>query len=408
MTARPSRRVALLANETGQGRGHVTTLATVARALSGRFDGIAALSRREHAGALTLLCRAVLPAPVLGRRPDAEVLGLPAEPPPDAPAPRWADSWANWIGRRGFRNPDRLARQVRFWQDTIWQTGAALVVADYAPCALLAARALGVPSVVIGNAVGIAPPDMPAFPPLSEVPGGVLLDEGETVALANRALVPLGVPALDRLAQVFEATLQLPRGLALWDPYGPWRRAPLLLPIDRLPPLSTGDGHTVFAYLTVDQLAEPGMAATLATLDLPMKLVVPGLTAAQAAALAAVNPHLSIAAAPLPADEIARTARLIVCQGQAGTAALAVLAGVPMLALPQHNEQACNARGAAATGAHRMLAPAARSAAALSGTLRTMWEDAGLAARARTVAESARAAFPEPAEAVLARALARF
>lgn len=408
MTARPGPRVALLANETGQGRGHVTTLATVARALHGRFACTAALSRREQAGALALLCRSVLPAPVLGRRPDAEVLGLPADAPPDAPPPRWADSWANWIGRRGFRNPDRLARQVRFWQDTIWQTGAALVVADYAPCALLAARALGVPSVVIGNAVGIAPPDMPAFPPLSEVPGGVLLDEGETVALANRALVPLGVPALDRLAQVFEATLQLPRGLALWDPYGPWRRAPLVLPIDRLPPRSTGEGTTIFAYLTLDQLAEPGMAATLATLDLPMRLVVPGLPPEQAAGLAAANPRLTVAATPLPPDEIARIARLILCQGQAGTAALAVLAGVPMLALPQHNEQACNARGAAATGAHRMLLPGARGPQALAATLRQMWQDAGLGLRARDLAATLRPAFPEDAQTVITRALARF
>ena len=66
--------VALLACETGTGRGHVATLAGVELALAGRYTCVAGLSRLEYASVLALHCREVVQAPVMARRPDAEVI----------------------------------------------------------------------------------------------------------------------------------------------------------------------------------------------------------------------------------------------------------------------------------------------------------------------------------------------
>ncbi len=411
---RPRLPTALLACETGNGRGHVVTLGGVAQALAGRFQCHAALSRMDHAAALALHCASVRQAPVMARRPDGEVLaarpGRPLGIVPDlgGRSVPWADSWANWIGRRGFRNVERLRAQVRFWQDLIWETGASLVVTDYAPSALLAARALGVASVVTGTAIGIAPPDMPRFPLMAPLAGGLVLDEDQTAALISEAVAPLGGPPLERLAQLYTATLPLARGFALWDPYEDWRDQRLLLPLDTAPPLAEGRGDVVFAYLSTSEFAEPGIVEALRRLPLPVVLVAPGLPADQAAALRAANPNLTISPVPLAIPEIVRRARVVLNAGQAGTAAVAMLAGIPMLALPQHNEQAANARGAARTGAHRVLSRHQRSAEAVLGALTAMWEDSALQGRAQALALDLRAQTPLGALHETRAALARF
>lgn len=410
----PRRPVALLACETGTGRGHVVTLAGAAQALAGRFDCVAALSRLEYASTLALHCTAVHQAPVMARRPDAEVLAArPGQPLRDVPdlggrKVKWADSWANWIGRRGWRNVALLRDQVRFWQDMIWKTGASLVVTDYAPSALLAARALGVPSVVTGTAIGIAPTGMPRFPVLSPVPGGVLLDEDQTATLISEAVAPLGGPPLTRLAELYTATLPLARGFAVWDPYAEWRQQRLLLPVENHPPRSEGRGEVIFAYLSTTEFHEPAIIAALKSLPLPLVMFAPGLDPALAGELRAANPLLDLSATPLPMPDIVRRARIVLNAGQAGTAAVAMLAGIPMLALPQHNEHAANARGAARSGAHRVLYRDQRSATAIVGTLTEMWEDATLWPRAQALADDLRATHPRGALEETREALARF
>lgn len=410
----PRRRVALLACETGTGRGHVVTLAGAAQALAGRFDCVAALSRLEYASVLSLHCTAVHQAPVMARRPDAEVLaahpGAPLRDLPDLGGRRvlWADSWVNWIGRRGFRNVGLLRAQVRFWQDMIWRTGAALVVTDYAPAALLAARALGVPSVVVGTAIGIAPTNMPRFPILSPVAGGVLLDEDETAALISEAVVPLGGPPLARLAELYTATLQLARGFAVWDPYAEWRTQKLLLPLETAPSLATTRGDCLFAYLSTTEFQETAIVEALTRLPMPVLMFAPGLASDQAAALSAANPRLTISAVPLAVDQITRRARIILNAGQAGTAAMAMLAGIPMLALPQHNEHAANARGAAKSGAHRVLYRDERSAERIVQGLVAMWDDTALWDHAQVLAVQLRAGQPRGALDEMRDAMARF
>jgi len=410
-----ARRTALLACETGTGRGHVVTLAGVARVLVGHWDCVAALSRLEYAAVLSLHARAVHLAPVMARRPDAEVLAPRPAPLPPRRLPDfagrsvyWADSWVNWIGRRGFRDVARLRAQVAFWQDMIWRTQAELVVTDYAPAALLAARALGVPSVVTGTAIGIAPLGIPRFPVFPTAPGAVLLDEDETAALISEAVAPLGGPPLARLAELYTATLALPRGFPAWDPYGEWRQERLLLPLEEHPPRATGRGDRVFAYLSTTEFQEPGIVEALRRLPLPVTMFAPGLPEADAAALRAANPRLRISKAPLPVAEIVASARLILNAGQAGTAALAMLAGIPMLALPQHNEHAANARGAVALGGHRLLYRPERSAEAIQSALLAMWEDSALSAAAQRVAGRLRAQTPRGALEETREALVRF
>ncbi len=213
----------------------------------------------------------------------------------------------------------------------------------------------------------------------------------------NRTLGARGLPPLARLPEVYAADLSLPRGVTLWDPYAEWRERPLLLPIERLPPLSEGQGSEVFIYFSTGELNEPAIREALLRLPFAARLVAPGLAPGLARGLAA-NPRLRIEPAPLPPSEIVARSRVIMCAGQAGTLSLAVLAGVPVLALPVQLEQLSNAlRASGHLSACRVVPRIERSAQAILDALADLWFRPGLAQAARDEAVRLRAQYDESA-----------
>lgn len=397
MCPKPPRPAVLLGCEAGLGRGHVVTLATVARALSGRATVHARIPKLDHAAILAPWCASLSRGMHLRRS---------RRPGTDADDRRGA-TWAHWLVQCGFDKPELLRNHVSWWRDTMLHLRPALVIAEWAPCALLAARSLGLPCVATGASFGLPPATLARFPSLDPDIDGAPVDEEALCARINATLVPEGLEPLDRLAQVYASDLALPRGIVHWDPYRRWRREPLLLPLDRLPPLSEGRGREVFIYFSSIEFSDPALVETLCTLPFPAILVAPSLPDILRARLQA-NPLLSIAPAPLRPAEIVARARVVLCAGQAGTMALAVLAGLPVLALPMHSEQKNNAMGAAAAlSSCRWIAPKERSAAAVIAELRAMLADAALPERARAAAPALRATFPDDAVQVYRRQLSQ-
>ncbi len=67
-------------------------------------------------------------------------------------------TWGEFMGDLGFRDPAFLATQIGWWRETMRTRRISLVIADYAPCALLAARSWGIPCAGIGTGYGLPPP----------------------------------------------------------------------------------------------------------------------------------------------------------------------------------------------------------------------------------------------------------
>jgi hypothetical protein len=391
--AAPAPRRALLCSEAWQGRGHVTTLATVARALAPLWRSQGIIAQVDHADVLASVC-------------DRVDRGMHLAPPPDAiPSPSL--NWGGWLRMRGFGDPALLRWRFDWWVAALDAIRPALVVADFAPTALLAARARGIPSVVTGAAFSLPPATLARFPDLLSAaeealqgaarPPAPPIDEDALRDSINTTLVPLGLPPLARLPEVFAADLSLPRGVAIWDPYDGLRDRPLLMPVAELPPLQRQPGAEVFIYFSTSELDDPATRAALLRLPYPATLAGLRLTEAQARDLSA-NPRITVAPALLPPAEIVRRARVIVCAGQAGTLALSVLAGVPVLALPAQHEQLSNAlRAAAALGGVRVLPKARRSAEAILDTIAELWTRPAPAAAARLMAPDLRAAYVDSA-----------
>lgn len=383
----------LLCCEAGAGRGHAITLATVARAVGPLHPCQAILPRLTHADVLHPVCDRVDRGPHVGRLPYMPASGTL--------------TWASWLLTRGFADPATLQARFDWWCETLRAIRPGLVVADYAPTALMAGRALGIRSVATGAAFGLPPPRLASFPglltPLDAVAHGSVLgdapppDERAICDSINATLGPYGLPALGHLPEVYAADLSLPRGVVVWDPYAHWREHPLLLPIDRLPPLKTGKGDAVFIYLSSSELQCPAICAALRDLPFTACLVAPGLSAEQNHALSS-NPRIHIAPRSLTPDDIAARSRVILCAGQAGRLALAVLAGIPVLALPVQHEQLSNAlRASARLPGCRVLPHTTRSKDSILQAVSDLWSQHDIARNARDDAVWLRAQYRENA-----------
>lgn len=395
MAGQGGKRRALLAWEHGAGRGHIVTLRTVARALADRYEFDAGLCRMQHAGEIAPLCSACVQGASL--RYDSR--------PRQGPNPVLTSTWGEFMGDLGFRDPAFLAERIAWWQDRLLGRRISLVIGDYAPLALLAARSMGLATIAVGQGYGLAPHGLREFPVfLPEFPHR-LYDEAEMVAAVNAAGAPLGLDPIAHLPEVYAADLHLVRTLPMLDPYDGLRRDPVLPPVtDVASRASQGRGDEVFVYFSYTEGNDPGVVEAVAQLGLPVRAFVPGLAPEQVARLAASG--AAIETGPVPVDLLAARSRIIVNSGQHGILCLGLFAGLPQVCVPQHLEQYYHARRAEQAGVAEVLGWGDRSAATFGAMIRRVYEDAGRALRARELAAELRAAHPRSGDMLMAERLA--
>lgn len=384
----------LLANEFGSGRGHVVSLLRTAQALGPGFVFEAALCRRAFQDELAPLNAVIHDGPHLAYRPRGRS-------GPDAVV---TATWGEFLGDRGFDRPDRLRDVLGWWHQVISSRRIDLVIADYAPLALMAARALGVPSVATGQGYGLPPDHLPVFPVLHGTGERRLHDEARLLDNVNQAAAGIGLQALQGLPEIYRATRAIVRSLPLLDPYAEHRLQPHVMPEVDISTDVADAGEEVFVYFSTRELADPQVVAALADLPLPRRGYLPLASAEIAARLAASG--MILEPAPVPVDLIARRSRLVLNAGQHGILCLGLFAGLPQVCLPQHLEQDFHARRAEAAGVARVLSAHGRSRDRIVETILAAWSDASLTARAVDLAQDLRRnaprSPPEDARAALA------
>lgn len=342
----PRRRAALLATETSTGRGHVVNLTTMARALAGRFVLDAVTPDRPWQEDLLPFCRQVLMGPTLKHDVNTYLnyCHQPFNPV----------TLGDLLVLYGFREKQELARQIRWWQDVMWRQKTELLVADFAPCAMFAARSLGIPVVNTGMAVTVPPTGMKRFAPILEEDGPKpQINEFETVLAINEALCSVGVPEISSLPDVFQSDVRLPCSFPFWDPYMCWRDGPYQSPLRKLPPESDGRGPEIFLYLSDHVMHAEALLEALGSLRLPVRAVSAGRHSEEIARLKQFD--FIVEQRQVAMEDIVKKTRLILCAGQAGTCALALLSGIPLIAFPQYKEQIANARGAEHRGGAKVF-----------------------------------------------------
>ncbi len=386
----------LLANESGGGRGHVTTLRAAAMALGAEATVIAALGRDVYASELALFCTRMVKAPLL-RRP----LHLRAPLGPVGSA-----TWGDVLGGLGLGDPRKLRRGMAFWRKLIVEEDISLLIADLAPLALCAARGLreegwAIRTVNLGVGYTVPPPHLPAYPPYLADFTRTFFPEEETRDAINRTGAAFSMPTLPALPALQDADLSLACSFPFLDPFCDSRT-----PSDRIAPLvpaareSPGSGDEVFVYFSTAELCDPALVDALERLPLPRRGFVPSAPTEVKARLQASG--MVLLDRPASADEIAARSRLIIHAAPHGTVSLAALAGLPQFAVPQHLEQIYNARQTAAQG---ILAHAQPGSPDLLEQILAASENRIMAERAADLSATLRGQHPPDPIAVLGNRL---
>ena len=280
----------------------------------------------------------------------------------------------------GYLNANALQGLFTGWRSLLQDLQPDLLVADYAPTAVLAARSLGLRSATVGIGFFI-PPDRAPMPRLRDwepvQPGRIEHADAQMLASINTVLQRAAAPPLQRAVQALigDAPMMLtwreidhygrdhlPAGQRWWGPS--------MLPAAGLPPeWPAGSGPKVFAYL---KAAHPDHGAVLQALvkrGCRTVCYLPEVASGQPPPVA--SPLIHYARGPVDLGAALPDSELCICHAGESTLAQALLAGVPLLLLPTQMEQFMIARRVEESGAgvNAAARPRPLDYAVLIGTL---------------------------------------
>ncbi|CAG1021450.1 partial PGL/p-HBAD biosynthesis glycosyltransferase, partial [Methylococcales bacterium] len=255
-------------------------------------------------------------------------------------------NYAEILLASGCADPPTLCGMVRGWLSLIRLLRADSVVIDHAPTALFATYLAGLPAAVIGTGFEI-PPDcspLPSIRPWDNI-GLDRLQQAEEKVLdrLNPLTESFGRPKLQRISELFRYASIMLASFAELDHYGVREGQ------NYAGPLSTDfsgqqeswrepDKPHIFAYLRPSLPGFESLLRTLSKQAAEVIVVAPGIRRSQAEALATNRFRLHTQPIALN-NGLLQSADLAVSYAGAGTVNTCLLAGVPMLLLPQNVEQ---------------------------------------------------------------------
>ena len=259
-----------------------------------------------------------------------------------APNQAPAISFSDMLLREGYDDPAGLLGSLHGWVGLIRLAAPAVIVHDYAPTALLAARVTGVPAMVLGSGFMVPPPvtPTPGFWPAASVPVQALADvDARLVARINGALAAFGAAPIASLVDVYAQGGQYLTTFEELDPFGPRPGAHYFGPMFALGKQIGVDWATtgkrrIFAYLRPEVPGCENLLDALQAADAEVICAMPGLPPAWVARF----DRLRFEPGAVDMDRLLPGADLAITNGS-GTIPSCLLAGVPVLVLPHFVEQ---------------------------------------------------------------------
>ena len=234
------------------------------------------------------------------------------------------------------------------------------MLADHAPSALVAARAVALPTVVVGEGFAVPPATHPS--PTFRVretvhPGRLLAADERVLSSINAVLDASGKPRMQRVADLFAGAQILLTGYSEMDHYGPRQGVRY---IGSIGIQTEGDrvrwpnvpGPKVFAYLHAEDNVR-ALASTLKQAGRGSAIIVwPEMDSRQ---VAGAPEHVHITANPVRLDDAMRDADLVVTEANSFTTAFALKHRKRTILLPRTAEQYLLAHRLAEQGLARWL-----------------------------------------------------
>lgn len=377
----------LLGWELGANRGHAVRLAILARSLREHgHDIVFAVSRLDTMRNVKLAGEEIWQAPLSSRL-------LVGAPPVAGPAAGMGDI----LARVGFDDSGIVASVVSGWRQLFGVVHPDLVIADFAPFLLLAARGR-LPTISVGTGFSTPPSHLAALPALNGGAAGV--DQAAVVERVNAALAETGDAPIAGLPEVLAADRPVVATFAELDPYADARLSPLASPDTIDPAAVAGDGDEVFVYFTDRLSAEAPLWRGLAMSGLKVRVHIGLGNEAMRAGVAALG--LTVEPAPLPFAQIAARSRVLLSHGGHGFICDGLAAGLPHVVCHYDLEKAWHGLALARAGLGGHVALGAIQPRAFADSLVRVYRDDALTARARAAAQDFRTRNQVPfGEAVL-------
>jgi hypothetical protein len=373
-----SKRV-LLAAEINRGAATVKRLLPVA----------AALARRGHDVTLALPDNLAI-----GPDGGIRICPVPAwktPPPPGFVAVNYSDV----LHLCGYVTPGALTEVLEPWRAVLAEVQPDLVVTDFAPTAMLAARIARVRQACLGDGYSLPPlmRPMPVLRPWAETPPGAAADtDGRVLAVIEACLLGHGLPGLRFMRDLFR---DVPRFLCTFpelDHYTGRGEAEYfgeILPAwngpmgdgptgdgpagnGSVPDWPAGDGERVYVDLDPRHPALGPLMEVLDRLGLPSLIQGDGMTEALAEKIAKPGLHVTTSHNLLSMLE---ACNIVVCQS-AEVGGPALLSGKPLLMLPVFVEQMMTLHRVATQGLGHGISPNS-DAAAIDAALRQLVDENG-------------------------------
>ncbi len=332
----------LLGWEMGAGMGHAANLRPIACELARRGHHVVLALREFGLASVRFEGLPYLAAPAAHRPPEQPIVH--------------AATYADLLFNSGCATSSQLAGLVGAWRNLFDLVRPDVVVLEFSPLALLAVQGYPARSVVVGTGF-YAPPDtspLPILCPSDEAyPDRLARTEQLVLGHMNEVLTRHGQPPLARVGQLFaRADENFLATFAELDHYqvraggnyiGIWASVP-----GEPPDWPAGEGPRIFAYLR--PFAElRGLLGRLRVLAHPTIVYLAGTDFDHMSR--AAPSHLKFVARPVEMERVSRECDMAILYAPHDTLASMLLAGKPMLLIPQHREQLIMARSAERLGA---------------------------------------------------------
>jgi len=267
------------------------------------------------------------------------------------------NSYTKILHHAGYDLPERLAGLITAWQNLYQLIDPDIIILDYSPTAMLAARNLPAKSIAIGTGFHL-PPDIQPIPILdSELKNQqqdkeALAFEQRVFGVINGAMQLINAKPLEKFTDLLDADEKILRTLPEMDHYAT-RKGARYAGIMKSPPGAAPQwpefpGPKIFAYLKSFETL-PNLLTTLNTKQYPTLIYgdkIPDETMQQFS-----SDTLHFVPRPLDMDTIGKTADVAICNAGHGTTTELLLSGVPLLLLPLNAEQTLVANNVERLGA---------------------------------------------------------
>jgi len=245
----------------------------------------------------------------------------------------------------GFLDFKGITSLCRAWRSLLAVIKPDLLILDHAPTALLATTGLGIPRALIGTGY-FSPPHTKPLPPLmwwQKIPNEQLVQSEQRILnVVNQTLTELSHPSFNALHELFHveedfictfSELEHYQGRSETEYWGPR----FSLDEGMAPSWPMGEEKRVFAYLNPHYQHFDLLMQTLNSL--PVCVLVVGLGASRQQIVKYQSPRIHLVNSVVNVNKVGQECDLAINHGGHGTASAMLLAGKPLLVLPNHVEQ---------------------------------------------------------------------